>query len=564
MVEENAIWETAFWDWDLLSHPTRNLQVDKSSAEAIRTLISNKAFPKGLADIVTKMLTSATDPNCSQDIHHTVSEARAQTLCASKDIKRLFKKKFGIDIDAPDWEDRDFAATALQGIRGEAYNIASEEGHPLRALMRFLADFGPDAASGALAIREIRKPRFLDEAPAIKITGTFRSIIFVKDRDLFDIIDEGEYPSRKLRRETPIILLIRGSPIGVSALAIQMDGNELNVADWCCFPIDDEDLFLEQMSVAAREAHFYSDPNFEDYVSGLITSYNLVPGSELQPQQSVDEQESPAVTSPVPARTWSEPVSSLIQKRLILTADEIHVKDDADPLRSQLSAAQEHIARLEAESERIARLLAENEPLRALQDEFDRERTEFSALLQIAEDERSEAIAEAAALRAALRGRAPSASEAAEITEFPLSLSEFEPWANKHLIGRVHILPRAYRSMRKVVFNDVERACRALLLLAGPYLDSKLGVEGANSKFVEGLKDLRLIDKPQLTVGGAMRSSEFYVSYQGEKLFLDKHIRGKDGRYNDEKLLRIYYHFHAATAQVLIGHMPTHLTTSAS
>src|SRR3546814_18823002 len=99
--------------------------------------------------------------------------------------------------------------------------------------------------------------------------------------------------------------------------------------------------------------------------------------------------------------------------------------------------------------------------------------------------------------------------------------------------------------MRKSIFTDTERACRALLLLAGPYHDARNGIEGSLDRFNEGLKELRLIHKPQQTVGGAVKSAEYFISYNGERLLLDKHIRGKDSRFNDDKVLRIYYNYHA-------------------
>src|SRR3546814_3362648 len=104
--------------------------------------------------------------------------------------------------------------------------------------------------------------------------------------------------------------------------------------------------------------------------------------------------------------------------------------------------------------------------------------------------------------------------------------------------------------MRKSIFTDTERAWRALLLLAGPYHDARNGIEGSLDRFNEGLKELRLIHKPQQTVGGAVKSAEYFISYNGERLLLDKHIRGKDSRFNDrseehtselQSLMRISY-----------------------
>lgn len=237
-----------------------------------------------------------------------------------------------------------------------------------------------------------------------------------------------------------------------------------------------------------------------------------------------------------------------------------------DDIEEMLTAANSDRVARERKSETVKTVAIDR--VQGMQETIVRERRESAEIIRIAEEEKLEALSEAAQLRAALRAalsaqeRAPGA-QPPKMT-FPETLSDLEPWAERHLVGRVHIMPRAYRVMRKTVYTDVERACRALLLLAGPYLDAKHGIDGSYQQFQDGLNELRLIDKPQASTGGATVDAEYYVSYHGERLFLDKHLRGKESRYNNEKMLRIYYHYHEATDQVLIGHMPSHLTTMAS
>lgn len=566
MAEANEIWESAFWDWKLLSHPAKSLPIDDHISNAIRKLITETQPAKLLSDAVDRMLNSALDPHLQDDIYKSVSDRLAQTLCASKEMRRLFKRKYGVDIIAPDFENRNFTEFALSGIKAKAEEIFGELAESYRAIIRFLVDFAPSFASNKLLVREINKPKFQPDSSPLVVSDTFRSIIIIKDRNLFDIIEEGQFSARNLRREIPIILLIRGNPIGISAIAFQMDGDTLNAADWCSFPVGDADIFLSQMPSNSRETHFFANADLEDYVEGLITSYDLA--SNLPNESSHLEKPDPVPNSDslTSAYTqWTTPTSALAPQRPKEPTLENQIRDRIEPILLQLASAEKRIEQLQIENARISREADENERILALQSQMERERDEFSELLRIAEIEKIDAISEAAALRSALRARSMrSSSNKHKAIAFPASLADIEPWANEHLIGRVHILPRAYRTMRKVVFSDVERACRALLLLAGPYLDARLGVEGANAKFIDGLKELRLIDKPQPPMGGSIQNAELHINYHGEKIFLDKHIRGKESRHNDEKLLRIYYHFHAATAQILIGHMPTHLTTQAS
>src|SRR3546814_8597481 len=57
------------------------------------------------------------------------------------------------------------------------------------------------------------------------------------------------------------------------------------------------------------------------------------------------------------------------------------------------------------------------------------ERAEYMELIKIAEQERAEAIAEAASLRAALQARAKAVEPVNAPITFPTSLAELEPWA---------------------------------------------------------------------------------------------------------------------------------------
>lgn len=232
--------------------------------------------------------------------------------------------------------------------------------------------------------------------------------------------------------------------------------------------------------------------------------------------------------------------------------------------------------RFEAQLAHSAAPAAANDDLAAaaqiasLRNELAVERRNASELLAIAEEERDEAMNEREKLRNALEAlRRTSPASSMGTQPYPDSLADLEPWADQHLVGRVVILPRAYRAMRRVKYKDMERLCRTLELLSGPYIDMKQGVAGAKDAWEEGLKQLRLDIKKQSLNGASANEGEYYFRYQGEKLLLDRHIRGVEKRHNDEAhLLRIYFHYHSdprtGAGRVLIGHMPTHLTTSDS
>src|SRR3546814_1960585 len=57
-----------------------------------------------------------------------------------------------------------------------------------------------------------------------------------------DLVNNGIYPADKVRREVAITVFFRFTANGISALAVQMHDNEINLLDWCCLPRGDEKI----------------------------------------------------------------------------------------------------------------------------------------------------------------------------------------------------------------------------------------------------------------------------------------------------------------------------------
>lgn len=577
MAEENVLSDKAFLDWHLLGHNTKKLPIDREGIDAVRNLMESNQNTKILFDQIAIMLEKASDPENEDDLHQAYVELKTSEFSLSKEAVKEIRKRTGVNVKAPTVGNVDRAKTIIRELKSGEAEYLSDQRDVTHAIARVLTDLAPSAVRGAVPLKTIKKSDFKNLPEEALVKADFRGIAIVKDRDLFDIIEDGIYPAMKVRKEAPIIVFLRMDPLAISALAVQMDGEEFNLVHWACIPLGDEDTFLDAMSFEAQEAYYEGNPEFENYFArliGLFDSSDISNDDEAPLQPAEQNEEAQQNTPPLHSQPHPVPVPDATPT---IDIDQV-VAEKMKPVLEKLAIAENQIAKMQShdcaetlktlEDERIATLQASIENDRRefaeLLRVMENDRREFAELLRFTESEKKEAIAEALALRVALRAQSKSRVAAPPPRVFPSSLANLEPWANEHLLGRVYIMPRAYRTMRKVVFTDVERACKALLLLAGPYLDSKHGIEGANQKFLDGLKELRLIDKCQVAVGGGMRSSEFHISYHGERLFLDKHIRGKDSRYNDEKLLRIYYHYHEATDQVLIGHMPSHLTTEAS
>lgn len=173
-------------------------------------------------------------------------------------------------------------------------------------------------------------------------------------------------------------------------------------------------------------------------------------------------------------------------------------------------------------------------------------------------------------LRAALETqRSASVARGVQPRPYPQHMSEVREWFDATLSGRIHIVSKAWKSMRKssneYPAHAVERMCRALELLAGPGLDMHCGDQSAKERWISGLQELRLDQSYDNTsTSGPVGKTERTVTYQGEKLFMNRHLRGTESGHNDRDLLRIYYLHHAETNQIVVGHLPSHLTTAAS
>lgn len=206
------------------------------------------------------------------------------------------------------------------------------------------------------------------------------------------------------------------------------------------------------------------------------------------------------------------------------------------------------------------------ETIAALREELRSEREAADNLLSEAEAGKTAAEDEVATLRAALNHQRRLMEGRADENEpvgYPADLSGLADWLKSNVLPNVVVTTKAWRAMRKVRYVDMERLCRTLCLLDGPYADMRAGIDGARAKWLEGLKELRLDNKKQSEGGKSIRGgAEYRFTHEGYTWEMDWHLRGLESIHNDhERLLRIYYAFDEKSGRVLIGHMPTHLQT---
>lgn len=220
------------------------------------------------------------------------------------------------------------------------------------------------------------------------------------------------------------------------------------------------------------------------------------------------------------------------------------------------------------------RELYENE-IEALREQAGEARDEAEtaiALAENAEHERDYFREENARLRAyneSLRAilATQNLPEPAAERPLPSDYRELASWIGDRFVGRLELHPRAARALKKAEYNDIGRVCTALELLAGPYRDMRLGHNGANKRWEDGLMRQGLECSGSLRKHRAGEEGEtYFVDYpphSGSRQFLESHLKRGNAR-EAIHCLRVYFFWHEESQQVIVGWLPSHLDTRAT
>lgn len=152
--------------------------------------------------------------------------------------------------------------------------------------------------------------------------------------------------------------------------------------------------------------------------------------------------------------------------------------------------------------------------------------------------------------------------------EHPASYEDLDDWAEKYYPDRLIILPKAIKAAKKSEYEDVEHIGRCLSLLAVEYVDMRRGVVGAQDLYQKKCNDLRVEVSP---VGSALQNHrykhQFVAPYQNGYAELDLHLSpasgtAERGSVDPKKTYRIYFSWDRDQELVVVGSMPSHLTTT--
>lgn len=200
-------------------------------------------------------------------------------------------------------------------------------------------------------------------------------------------------------------------------------------------------------------------------------------------------------------------------------------------------------------------------------DELEKEAEEYSDDAMRAGRERDQFADENRSLRFeldSLRQALAQKTGSAEPEEIPIpnSYEEMADWANRYLVGRVVLHPRALRRIKDARYEDPSLVYKSLLLLANEYREQRLGYDGAKERFDAKLADLGL------RFGGSISETrageegdQYYVRFptaSSPKRFLEWHLR-KGVTKDDRLCMGIYLFWDEDTNQVVVGWLPSHL-----
>ena len=250
-------------------------------------------------------------------------------------------------------------------------------------------------------------------------------------------------------------------------------------------------------------------------------------------------------------------------------------RKDTPSFRDVCAAMRESDARMAARKEEAAAMAERHDaedlpppvaPLRP-------DRRDEQQLLELAIEDRDalareldrtrEELRQAKAKLHALQGGAGDAFDtrtASGVVEIPEDLAGLPQWAPS-IAPRVAIADKALRHAMRTEHREVPKIYAILQALADHYWPMRWGEDaGARDRWMEFLQENRLRCGP---IGKAAVTShyedEYSASFDGRTVEMTLHVQGSSTR-DPLRCIRVYFHPDDTTRQIVVGHLPTHLT----
>lgn len=262
-------------------------------------------------------------------------------------------------------------------------------------------------------------------------------------------------------------------------------------------------------------------------------------------------------------RTLDQFVEVLLRSFTALSLRRATPEQDLPSFRTVKQASLSfRLARLESPptDERAGILELENsllkQQIQEKTDEFNYADSEVTA----AQAERDQYRAQVMAMRALVQRLEGQIDATAIPSIYPDTLEQLDEWTQANFPGRLVLLNRAARTAKKSPFNEPELVYRCLDRLARQYVDARRDGSPVDTLFEDlGVSLERTGDPNRLS----QWKEKYFVPHRGTCRFLELHLkRGSD--HNEANTLRIYFFYDEDDEQVIVGHLPSHLTNSQS
>lgn len=138
-------------------------------------------------------------------------------------------------------------------------------------------------------------------------------------------------------------------------------------------------------------------------------------------------------------------------------------------------------------------------------------------------------------------------------------------WIEENYPGCLLLSPRAKRSLKKAVYEDVRLVYQCLQLLATSYYTYRTG----GKTYDEFTNDMLRVDSGLKEAGAVtetaagMYGDDYKIEYKGKKRLFERHI-GKGTQKDPGKTMRIYFFWDEEDQIIVIGDLPAHLDNSLS
>lgn len=156
--------------------------------------------------------------------------------------------------------------------------------------------------------------------------------------------------------------------------------------------------------------------------------------------------------------------------------------------------------------------------------------------------------------------RVLESAEKSEDVPIPDSVAELSEWLETYLPGRVTLLPRALREVKKSIYKSPEDIYQALFVLGAEYWRTKMGL-GDNAAVESRLSPMGM--EIGISVTQTFADESYYVAYgpSNSKRFLDRAVK-KGTVHDPRETMRIYFFWDDDLKMVVVGSLPEHLDNS--